>query len=117
MNFEQQNMAFFHSHSRFAEFIATDDELPIFRRFDRLNARNLLYLQSELIVLESQFQALDYNDIEDGNMNVMQSAKCWETLQLRAEEHPHEMDRMELIRKIRAVIREYSRYENGKNAT
>ena len=102
-------MAPFHNYSTFADFIATDDELPIFRRFDRLNARNLLYLQSELIALEAQLQALDYEDIEDGSMDVMLSAKCWETLSLRAEEHPREAERMELIIKIRTVIKEYSR--------
>ena len=110
MVFIQRNMTPFHSHSTFAEFIATDDELPIFRRFDRLNARNLLYMQSELIALEAQFQGLDYDDAQDGSMDVMQSAKCWETLLLRAEEYPHETERMELIKKIRTVIRGYSRY-------
>ena len=110
MIFMQQNMAPFHNHSTFADFIATDDELPIFRRFDRLNARNLLYLQSELIALEAQLQALDYEDVKDGSMDVMLSAKCWETLLLRAEEHPREAERMELIRTIRTVIREYSRH-------
>lgn len=103
-------MAPFHSHSTFAEFIATDDELPIFRRFDRLNARNLLYLQSELIALEAQLRALDYDDAKDGSMDVMQSAKCWETLLLRAGEQPRETEKMELIKKIRVVIREYSRH-------
>ena len=102
-------MVSFHSYSTFADFIATDDELPIFRRFDRLNARNLLYLQSELITLEAQLQTLDGEDDKDGSMDVMLSAKCWETLLMRAEEHPHEIERMELIRKIRTVIKEYGR--------
>lgn len=102
-------MVSFHSYSTFADFIATDDELPIFRRFDRLNARNLLYLQSELIALEARLQTLDGEDDKDGSMDVMLSAKCWETLLLRAEEHPHEIERMELIRKIRIVIKEYSK--------
>jgi hypothetical protein len=102
-------MASFHSYSTFADFIATDDELPIFRRFDRLNARNLLYLQGELIALEVQLQALDDEDAKNGSMDVMLSAKCWETLLLRAEEHPHETERMELIKKIRTVVRQYSR--------
>lgn len=109
MVFIQQNMVPFHSYSTFADFIATDDELPIFRRFDRLNARNLLYLQGELIALEAQLQTLDGEDAKDGSMDVMLSAKCWETLSLRAEEHPHEIERMELIKKIRTVIKEYSR--------
>ena len=97
-----------HGYRTFADFIATDDELFIFRRFDRLNARNLLYLQSELIALETQLSKYDSEDIEDGSKDSILSARCWETLALRAEEHPREAERMELIRKIRKVTKKYS---------
>ena len=97
-----------HGYGTFADFIATDDELFIFRRFDRLNARNLLYLQSELIALEKQFSEFDVEDIEDGSKDVILSARCWETLALRAEEHPREAERMELIRKIQKAVKKYS---------
>ena len=97
-----------HGYRTFADFIATDDELFIFRRFDRLNARNLLYLQSELIALETQLSKYDSEDIEDGRKDVILSARCWETLALRAEEHPREAERMELIRKIRKITKKYS---------
>ena len=36
----------------FAQFIARDGDAAIFRKYAQLSARNLLYLQSELYVLE-----------------------------------------------------------------
>ena len=100
----------FHGYRTFAEFIATDDELFVFRRFDRLNARNLLYLQSELIALEKQLSEYDSEDIEDGSKDVILSARCWETLALRAEEHPREAERMDLVRKVRQTAKMYSTF-------
>lgn len=37
-----------HSHRAFGDFICSDPELLIFRRFDLLNARALLYMQSDV---------------------------------------------------------------------
>ena len=98
----------FHNYRTFAEFITSDEELFVFRRFDRLNARNLLYLQSELVWLEAQLQEMDDEENSNANMDVKLVAKCWETLSLKAEEFPREAARMELILKIRRVIKEYS---------
>jgi hypothetical protein len=49
----------------FAAFIHQDPDAAIYRKFERLSARNLLYLQSELHDLEGQLQALDREDTED----------------------------------------------------
>src|SRR5436190_10730955 len=44
-------------------------DLSIYRRFGVLNSRNLLYLQSEVMALETQLQELDAatNDMQKGN--------------------------------------------------
>ena len=102
----------FHNCRTFAEFIASDDELFVFRRFNRLNARNLLYLQSEMIWLEAQLQEMDDEETSNATMDVKLAAKCWETLSSKAEEFPREAARMELILKIRKVAKEYSMYTN-----
>ena len=102
----------FHNYRTFAEFIASDEELLVFRRFDRLNARNLLYLQSELVALEARLKEFDDEDIADGSMDVMLSAKCWETFETRALENPREAERMELIRKIQKATNRYSNFED-----
>ena len=107
----------FHNCRTFAEFIASDEELFVFRRFDRLNARNLLYLQSELIWLEAQLQEMDDDETSNATMDVKLTAKCWETLSMNAEEYPGDAARMQLILKIRKVAKEYSMYTSIQEDT
>jgi hypothetical protein len=62
----------------FAEFIAQDSDAAIYRKFERLSARNLLYLQSELQDLEGQLQAFDQEDAKDINDEEAQkTARSW----------------------------------------
>ena len=100
-------MSSFEAYPSFANFIASDPELSVFRRFDSLSSRNLLYLQSELLDLQAQIAEFDQEDYNEKNGNVILSAKCWETFAVRAEEHPRENERMETIRRIRVVMKEY----------
>lgn len=97
----------FEAYPSYADFIASDPELSVFRRFDGLSSRNLLYLQSELLDLQTRLADFDQEDYNEKSGDVVLSAKCWETFAARAEEHPRENERMELIRKIRVVMREY----------
>lgn len=100
----------FHSHATFGGFLASDPELLIFRRFNLLNARALLYLQSELMSLETQLLEFDEEDVKDGSMDVMLGAKCFETLSSRAaNDLPREVERVELIRRIQDVTYRYSK--------
>jgi hypothetical protein len=62
----------------FAEFITKDQDAAIYRKFERLSARNLLYLQSELHDFEGQLQELDRKDAEDiGNVEAQKAAREW----------------------------------------
>ncbi|KAI9729569.1 MAG: hypothetical protein M1834_006765 [Cirrosporium novae-zelandiae] len=94
-------------YASFADFIASDVELSIFRRFDRLNARNLLYLQSELLEADNRLTELDEEDNDHQTDDILPSAKCWETLVARAGEFPAEGERMDLIQKTRRLMKEY----------
>jgi len=76
-------MQTFHAYPSFASFIASDPELSVFKRFDRLSSRNLLYLQSELLDLQAQLQDFDEEDYNGKDGEMLLSAKCWETLQER----------------------------------
>jgi hypothetical protein len=99
----------FSSFKTFAEHVATDDELLIFRRFNALNARALLSYQSELLSLEHDLAVLDQEDINDGeNLETMLSAKCWETFSARSEEHGRDFVKMKTIREIQDVAFKYS---------
>jgi len=62
----------------FAEFIAQDQDAAIYRKFECLSARNLLYLQSELHHLEGQLQQLDRDDAKDiRNDEAQKAAREW----------------------------------------
>ena len=64
-----------------AAFIASDRDksTAIYRRFDRLSARNLLYMQSELVELEARQDAFDADDSQ-GTLEAKDSARNWQTL-------------------------------------
>lgn len=49
----------------FAEFIAKDKDAAIYRCFENLSARSLLYQQSELHELEQKLEDLDREDAKD----------------------------------------------------
>lgn len=52
-------------YPKLAERIAVLPETGIYRRFDALNARNLLYLQSELCTLEVEIREQEERDQQD----------------------------------------------------
>src|ERR1700692_260382 len=78
----------------FSHFIASDHSLSIYRKFAVLGARNLLYLQAELQLLEINLQELDVedkqtiatssNDLE--KIKVEKGARSWEELKEQADE-------------------------------
>ena len=93
-----------------AAFIASDKDksTAIYRRFDRLSARNLLYLQSELADLQAQQDAFDEEDRNAG-IEVKGIASNWEAFRKKAAEVDNEgqKERMELIQEIRGKMKEY----------
>ena len=78
-----------------------------FERFDRLSSRKLLYLQTELLHLQAQLQSFDEEDYKEKTGETILSARCWETLAAKAEEHPREDERLGIILKIRSQMKEY----------
>lgn len=86
----------------------SDKETFIYRKFDELAARNLLYLQSDLLVLEKQLNELDKNDANSDDMDLKDVARTWETLTQWYDTGNEEAQiRMDLIVKIRAKLQEY----------
>ncbi|KAK3386253.1 hypothetical protein B0T20DRAFT_427706 [Sordaria brevicollis] len=88
-----------------AAFIAShkDGTAAIYKRFDRLAARNLLLLQSELADLEFQLDQFDFEDRRTGE--TMQSLRNWEEFKERAA--TTDPSRMDLVKKIRETLKEY----------
>jgi hypothetical protein len=93
-----------------AAFIASDHDksTEIYRRFGKLSARNLLYLQSELVELEAKQNAFDEEDVR-GPMDTKACARDWAVFAERAKNPANEREkkRMELAMEIRAKIKEY----------
>ncbi|QYT03245.1 hypothetical protein H0G86_010215 [Trichoderma simmonsii] len=85
-----------------------DKETSIYRKFDALAARNLLYLQSELLVLENKLEQIDINDAKSDDMDLGDAIMTWETLEQQFNNGNEKARvRMDLIIKIRARIKEY----------
>ena len=93
-----------------AAFIASDCDhsTSIFRRFDRLSARNLLYLQSELAELEAKQDALD-NEDHRASTHDKQCLRDWQKLRERAKspDNLKERQRLDLALEIRKKLQEY----------
>ncbi|KAL8959374.1 MAG: hypothetical protein Q9193_003752 [Seirophora villosa] len=92
----------------FAEFIAADADAAIYRKYERLSSRNLLYLQSELHELEEQLQELDMEDVksrQQDNHDADRRAKIWSHY-ARAESEMAVRHR-DLQSQIRSKLREY----------
>ena len=94
-----------------AAFIASDRDKStwIYRRFDRLSARNLLYLQSELQELEERQDAFDAEDLHGGR-EEKKSARNWQVLKKKAKQQNNEREkkRLDLVFEIRDKLKEYS---------
>ncbi|KAF2422990.1 hypothetical protein EJ08DRAFT_725165 [Tothia fuscella] len=91
-----------------AAFIASDRDRTtlIFKRFDRLAARNLLHLQSELAQLQKQLDVLDEKDAS--HMEQKQCLRNWDDFMAVVEGVACQKERFELSERIRRTMRDYS---------
>ena len=92
----------------FANFIAEDADAAIYRKYERLSARNLLYLQSELHELEGELEELDARDFEDREAHdseAQQIARYWKSYS--RSESKRAVERRKLQGRIRKMIKEY----------
>jgi hypothetical protein len=81
-----------------ADLVASDSDKSgtIYRRFDRLSARTLLYLESKLAVLESAQERFDEEDGADDSFALKSAATSWEEF----EEHAKDLDRPEIQKRM-----------------
>jgi hypothetical protein len=94
----------------FAAYIASDAELAIYRRFSRLSARNLLYLQSELLELERAVDGFDTEDLQEQRGPDIDEARIprrWEEFVEMSEKREKEKERMRIVREVRRLMKEY----------
>jgi hypothetical protein len=110
-------------YAELAAFISIDPDFQIYRRFDRLSARNLLYLQSELAELEHWFDQSDKEELErrekasdDEKVSIICRNQSWNAMVAFAEagskpntteDDQREAMKMKNIRRLREVTAEY----------
>ena len=93
----------------FASWITEDRDAAIYRRYEKLSARNLLYQQNELLHLEEQLHKLDLEDTKDvNNGEAQRAARFWKHYSdggnASARRH------VELQQKIRLKLKEYRQF-------
>lgn len=93
-----------------AEWISRDPdyETLIFRRFDRLAARNLLNMQSELLVMEAKLDKMD----EASRQDRYPGLRRWETFEHDIEQddradHNNAIIRRDLFNKLEKKMEDY----------
>jgi hypothetical protein len=96
---------------RIAHNIASDLDktAALFRRFDRLSARNLLYQEVELAELEAQQNTFDDQDLARADPTILESHTSWSKFERHAKEknadgtfkHSSQAAKMGLVVKIR----------------
>lgn len=99
-----------------AQWIAQDpdNETLIFRKFDSLGARNLLYMQAELFDVEKRVRDFEKQILGSRDMDLQISMRRWETLVENADSlRPRpEQELMLLVKEMRLKTKEYREFRN-----
>jgi hypothetical protein len=93
-------------YNKLSKFMATEN-YPIFRQFQDTAARDLLYLQAELVHLEAEYQKVSKFDREFGNDDErhMYAFEWWHLSQ--SENRGQGGEQWALALDIRKKLREY----------
>ncbi|OCK88953.1 uncharacterized protein K441DRAFT_736942 [Cenococcum geophilum 1.58] len=75
-----------------------EEEYVIFRRFSSFNARNVLYLQGELIALEERLETIDGNLQKAGERDALKSRDSFY----------RDSERKQLVLEIRRLLADYN---------
>ncbi|KAL6400323.1 monocarboxylate permease [Ilyonectria robusta] len=100
-------------YSAAASWLASDpdDEALVFRKFNRLAALNLLYMQSEVLELENRVDAMHLSTVDGHDMGLKDAARTWETLirqcQPGSEFRLDAKERMDLLLELRKKLKDY----------
>jgi len=92
----------------FSAFIAKDQDAAIYRKYESLSARNLLYLSSEIHELEDQLKTLDEADYKSSCFVAEGAARKWEHYSNGKE--PGVQAHRELQAKIKVKLKEYREF-------
>src|ERR1700744_555279 len=106
----------------FAHFLASDHDhsTAVYKSFNKLAARDLLYYQAELLELEALQDQYDREDANEAHkadclspqwLQIRQNARDWAAFKQSAQESTSQglrwKKRMDLALKIRGTLKEY----------
>jgi hypothetical protein len=97
-------------YPQIASFMGEFPEMAMVRRFRGLNARNLLYLQAELVQIEKKLLACEKADAKDDAKKRYTRDFFW----LQRTENQAENTQWKLIDEMRAKLKEYSEFLLGE---
>jgi hypothetical protein len=87
-----------------------DNETFIFRRFDRLSARNILHQQAHIVALELEIDAQDEEARYGDDETAKESSSRWETLMEHSGNHQRsEKQRVEKLDELKDRLHDYCR--------
>ncbi|GKT41800.1 uncharacterized protein ColSpa_01981 [Colletotrichum spaethianum] len=85
-----------------------DSETFIFRKFNDLSARNILYLQCELLDLEEKLRRIDQRVWPNGPIELKDAARTWEELVDQAKDSDSTAsEMMTAVTEVRKKLKEY----------
>jgi len=94
-----------HGYAKLADLVGHDGDFAIFRRFAALNAKNLLYLQAEIVNLENDLILLERENEESGDMDLLEH-QIWVAKLMAAPEGQNQQ--WKKVLEIREKLNEYS---------
>jgi hypothetical protein len=112
-----QQKTFVNGFPELAAFVASDTDKTtlIFKRFDRLAARNLLHLQSELARLQAKLDSLDEEAQKNNEepsivMERKQYLRNWDVFIMADEDSAWKKERLDLLINIQEALKNYSKF-------
>jgi hypothetical protein len=93
-------------YPRLSERIACKPETGIYRRFDGLNARRILYLQAELCILENDLHLIEKQDNKGSKGKRAIYAVDYQCMLEEAD--GKQSDQIKLIEKMQEKLNQYS---------
>ncbi len=97
-------------YDRLASFMGFLPETAIFHRFAALNARNILYLQAELLWLDKQLSHVAEDDARSASELRQDYSNNWYHLSHTGEDSDGDSQQWKIFMKIRKALNEYSAY-------
>ncbi|KAF2630508.1 hypothetical protein BU25DRAFT_309225, partial [Macroventuria anomochaeta] len=100
-------------YPKLAGHMGSSPEIAMFRRFGALNARNLLYMQNDLVVLENKLRVIEFEDSKspDGKKERYRRDAYWLStadIQINGALRDGDTRQRDLILQMRSLLNEYN---------